>query len=60
MPGAAIEQLHPELCLQLFDLVREGWLGDEQLGGCSGEVQAARDRFDVADLTKLHNPTLSI
>lgn len=41
--AAAVEQGRPRLCLQLFDVPRDGGLGDEEFAGGTGETAVTGD-----------------
>jgi hypothetical protein len=53
-PGRAMQQTHPELALELRDLMRQRRLGDVQLVRRAGEVAQTADRLEVSELAKLH------
>lgn len=54
-PGAAIQQLDPQLTLQLAQLLAQRRLGDVQPRGRAADVQLLRRRDEVAQVSKLHD-----
>lgn len=53
-PPGAVEQLHTQQPLELFDLLRQRRLGDVQRLGGPGEVPVVGDGEQVPDMTQLH------
>ena len=53
-PRSALEEVDPELLLELADLPAEGRLDDEFLRRRGAEAAGAGDRAEVAQLTELH------
>ncbi len=52
--AVAFEEADAEFVLELTDLTAEGGLRHAQAGGGLGEVQAVRDRREVAQVTQFH------
>jgi hypothetical protein len=52
----ALEQLDPQLCLELADLLRERGLGDVQGLGRAREVALAGDGPEVLQLPRAQHP----
>ena len=50
--AAAVQQLGADDSLHLFDLLRQGRLGDVQLLGGTGEVAVLGHRDQIAEMTK--------
>jgi hypothetical protein len=54
-PPGPREQLHPELALELADLLAERRLRDAEPRGGAAEVQLLRDRHEVPQVPELHD-----
>ena len=54
-PPRAFEKLHPELPLELPDLLAEGGLRDCQPLSRAAEMERFRERVEIAKVSQLHN-----
>src|SRR5690606_30158769 len=59
MPVAALEQAHAQLLLQRLDLLAQWRLGNAQQFGGPAEMQLLGDGDEIAQVTQLHEPSIS-
>jgi hypothetical protein len=54
----AVKQPHPELVLELANLLRDSGLRDVQSLGGAAEMQLLGDGYEISEMTKLHPPPI--
>jgi hypothetical protein len=56
--AGAAEEFRAEFVFEVADLLGEGWLGDVDAFGGTGEVVGVGDSEEVDELLELHDPTI--